>query len=127
MKLMKTVRVSAVVVGLGFVTLVPRVCQAQAEVNPDFYDDQPLTHTGASVAHHGATKLAPSSFVPSAHPDCKDGAVEKSGCSATQVSVRTRRTNPLLNAKASHRSSATPSATISSKADAQPAQGSAGG
>jgi hypothetical protein len=127
MNLVRIIRVSAIVVGLGFVTLVPRVCHAQAEVNPDFYDDQPLTHTGTSIAHHGVAKLTPSSFVPSAHPDCEDGAVEKSGCSATQVPVRTRRTNPLLNAKASHRSSATPTTTISSKADAQPAQRPAGG
>jgi hypothetical protein len=127
MNLMRIIRVSAVVVGLGFVTLVPRVCHAQAEVNPDFYDDQPLTPAGTSVAHHGVTKLTPSSFVASAHPECKDGAVKKSGCSATQVPVRTRRTNPLPNARASHRSSATPTTTISSKADAQTAQRSAGG
>jgi hypothetical protein len=127
MNLVRIIRVSAVVIGLGLVTLAPRVCHAQAEVNPDFYEEQPLTHAGTSIEHRGAAKSTQTSLVPTTHVDCKEGAGEKSGCFAKPVSVRTRRVNPSLSAKASHRSSTAPSAKISSDADAQLARESAGG
>jgi hypothetical protein len=127
MNLARVIRVSAVVIGLGFVTLVPRVCHAQAEINPDFYDEQPLTHTATSVEHHGIAKATHSSLVPSMHPDCKEGAGEQNGCSAKRVSVRTRRVNASLNATAPHRPNVSPTTKISSKANAQTTQESAGG
>jgi hypothetical protein len=126
MNLVRIIRVSAVAVGLGFVTLVPRVCHAQAEINPDFYDVQPLTHPAVSVEHHAVTKPTHASQLPNTQPDCKNGSGEKSGCSAAAVPVRTRRANPSLNAKTSRRSSAAPNTTITSKADTQPAEKSAG-
>lgn len=127
MNLMRIIRVSAVVIGLGFVTLIPRVCHAQAEVNPDFYDNQPPAHVGTSVEHHGVAKLIQSSLVRSTHLDCNEGAIEKSGCSLAPVSARARRANLSLNAKGSHRSNAAPSDKVPSQADAQSTQKSAGG
>jgi hypothetical protein len=127
MNLMKTIRVSTVVVGLGFVTLVPRVCHAQAEVNPDFYDDQPATLFATSAGQHGLTTPTRTSLVPRAHPDCKNAAGDKGGCSVAPASVRTRRSSPSNHGIVAHQSGATPNGRNSSRADAQLTEKSTGG
>ena len=127
MKLMKIIRVSAVVVGLGFVTLVPRACHAQAEVNPDFYDDQPMTHFATSMGQHGVTTSARASLIPSARQTCNDVAGEKSGCSVAPVSLRRRRSSSSNHAIVAHQSGVTSNGRNSSRAGAQLTEKSTGG
>ncbi|MGA8143626.1 MAG: hypothetical protein WB987_07040 [Candidatus Acidiferrales bacterium] len=86
MSVLKVLRISIVMLGLGLACLTARPCRAQAEINPDHYDDAPsststvrpatTTHTVASTRTDAAPRKLPcaEAGTPASSPQAGCGA-----------------------------------------------------
>ena len=109
MNALKLSRISIVMFGLGLACITARPCRAQAEINPDHYDEAP---SSSSI-------IRPATITQPVAANRNGAAVNASTCAETQAAADSKRTG--CNAAQAHQIRG-PRAVVPARAITSPAK-----